>query len=234
MTQLPPFPGDPDSAATAINDKGQVVGISGLCSNAVGGASAVHALLWENGKPIDLGNLGAEVWNTPVAINNHGVVVGFAYTTAGVAAAFVWTKAKGKMEEVYPFGTDTTDVLYDVNEKNQAVGVSANPSAGTARAILWQNNAVNDLNALVIQPTSLYLTLAQGINDAGEITGTATDTSTGETVGFLAIPVFDGSENPDLAAEAKVNANPHEVILTGQNRRQLPFLTRMILGAGTR
>lgn len=232
MTQLPPFPGDPDSAATAINDKGQVVGISGLCSNAVGGASAVHAVLWENGKPINLGNLGAEAWNTPVAINNHGVVVGFAYTSAGVAAAFVWTKEKGKMEEVYPFGTDNTDVLYDINEKNQAVGVSANSSAGTSRAILWQNNTVHDLNSLVIQPTSLYLTLAQGVNDAGEITGTATDTITGETVGFLAVPVFDGSGNPDTAAS--VNLTPHEVILTDHMRKQLPFFTRMILGAETK
>ena len=38
---LPPLSPDPDSAATDINDEGQVVGISGLCSNAVGGANAL-------------------------------------------------------------------------------------------------------------------------------------------------------------------------------------------------
>lgn len=38
---------------------------------------ANHALLWENGKPIDLGNLGGHGWNTPPAINNRGVVTGF-------------------------------------------------------------------------------------------------------------------------------------------------------------
>jgi probable HAF family extracellular repeat protein len=80
-TQLPPLAPDPDSAATAINDRGQVVGISGLCSNAVGGASAEHALLWEKGKPIDLGNIGGGAWNTPVAINNQGEIAGFTNTS---------------------------------------------------------------------------------------------------------------------------------------------------------
>ncbi|MGB2603636.1 MAG: hypothetical protein WBC78_08575, partial [Candidatus Sulfotelmatobacter sp.] len=203
MTQLPPFPGDPDSAATAINDKGQVVGISGLCSNAVGGASAVHALLWENGKPIDLGNVGGHAWNTPFAINNHGQIVGFGNISGDENAAenpvaFIWTPTN-KMQEIPPYGTDTNNAAFDINEKGQVVGNSFNVNTGVFRATLWQDNTLHDLNTLVIQPTSLYLTLAQGINDAGEITGTATDTSTGETVGFLAAPVFDGSGNPDLA-----------------------------------
>src|SRR5713101_1665555 len=33
IQQLPPLPGDPDSAATAINDRGQIVGISGTCQS---------------------------------------------------------------------------------------------------------------------------------------------------------------------------------------------------------
>lgn len=239
MTQLSPLPGDPDSAATAINDKGQVVGISGLCSNAVGGASAKHALLWENGMPIDLGNIGGRAWNTPTSLNNEGVVVGFGNISgdenaAENPAAFIWTKAKG-IKEIYPFGSDANDVLFDINEKNQAVGNSFNfnVSPPISRAVLWQNGRLSDLNALVIQPTSLYLTLAQGINDAGEIVGTATDTSTGETVGFLAVPVFDGSGNP--AAAAKVNTNPREVVLSEAMRKHLPFFVRQVLeGAGAK
>src|SRR5207247_5814817 len=33
MQQLPPLPGDSTSAATAINDKGQAVGISGIATS---------------------------------------------------------------------------------------------------------------------------------------------------------------------------------------------------------
>ena len=77
MQELPPLPGDSTSTANAINDLGQVVGISGACGVAIGDVSAAHAVLWENGVPIDLGNLGGHTWNTPAAINNHGTVVGF-------------------------------------------------------------------------------------------------------------------------------------------------------------
>jgi len=40
MHELPPLPGDSTSAATAINDLGQVVGISGDCGIAVGSVIA--------------------------------------------------------------------------------------------------------------------------------------------------------------------------------------------------
>jgi probable HAF family extracellular repeat protein len=232
MTQLPPLPPDPDSAATAINDKGQVVGISGLCSNAVGGASAEHALLWENGVPTDLGSIGGQAWNTPIAINNQGQVVGFGNISGDQnapenPAALLWTPTN-KMQEIPPYGTDTNNAAFDINEKGQVVGNSFNVNAGTSRATLWQNNTLNDLNTLVIQPSSLYLILAQGINDAGEITGSAIDTTTNQTVGFLAVPVFDGSGNPGIKANAE--ANPRPVVLTERVRKQLPVFTRMMLG----
>ncbi|MGD0512894.1 MAG: DUF3466 family protein [Terriglobales bacterium] len=235
MTQLPPLPPDPDSAATAINDKDQVVGISGLCSVAVGGASAEHALLWENGVPINLGNIGGQAWNTPVALNNRGQIVGFANTSGDENAplsptAFIWTKASG-MKSIAPYATDTNDIAFDVNEKGQIVGQSFNANSGASRAFFWQDNTLSDLNTLVIQPTSLYLTLAQGINDSGEIAGTAIDTSTGETVGFLAVPVFDGSGNPDVTSRAKVDPNPRQFILTERMKKQLPFFSRVALGA---
>jgi probable HAF family extracellular repeat protein len=239
MTQLPPLPPDPDSAATAINDKGQVVGISGLCSNAVGGASAEHALLWENGIPTDLGNIGGQAWNTPFAVNNQGQVVGFANISgdenaAENPAAFIWTKTN-KMQEIPPYGTDTNNAAFDINERGQVVGNSFNVNTGSSRATLWQDNTLNDMNALVIQPTSLYLTLAQGINDAGEITGSAIDTTTNQTVGFLAVPVFDGSGNPNIATMPKAEASPRPVVLTERMRKQLPVFVRMMLGgAGTK
>jgi probable HAF family extracellular repeat protein len=187
MTQLPPYPGDPDSAATAINDLGQVIGISGICENAVGDQSATHALMWENGQPINLGNLGSNVWNTPVSLNNHGQVVGFANNTSGTPQGFLWTKAKGM--QALPFiADDNQGVAYDINELGQIVGIS---NGGTepysARAFLYENGKMNDLNTLVVGDSGLYLLLAQGINDAGEIVGTAVEAN-GAEVGFLAVP----------------------------------------------
>src|SRR5437764_2734985 len=47
IQDLPLIAGDSSGAATAINYNGQIVGISGICDQAVGRHSAKHAVLWE-------------------------------------------------------------------------------------------------------------------------------------------------------------------------------------------
>jgi probable HAF family extracellular repeat protein len=232
MTQLSPYPGDPDSAATAINDSGEVVGISGLCSVAVGGASAKHALLWRNGRPVDLGNIGGHAWNTPTSLNNRGEIVGFANTSGDESAAlspvaFVWTKESGKMEKLPRLEDDETSAAYDINEEGQIVGVSNGGPVGS-RAFLYQNGAIHDLNAFVVGDSPLYLLIAQGINNRGEIVGTAVDPS-GEQVGFLAVPAFeDGIENS--ASQKKRESTVHTVI-PSNFRLQLTGFSRLVFEA---
>jgi len=125
LQELPPLPGDSTSAATAINDYGQVVGISGDCGVAVGSVSARHAVLWENGVPTDLGNIGGDAWNTPTAINNEGTIVGFANTAPGTARtfeAFVWTAAVG-MKSLGKLPGDLRSEALGINERGQIVGL---------------------------------------------------------------------------------------------------------------
>jgi probable HAF family extracellular repeat protein len=233
ITQLPPYPGDPDSAATAINDLGQVIGISGLCSNAVGGASAIHAVLWENGKPIDLGNIGGHAWNTPVSLNNHGQIVGFANTSgdknAGLSPrAFLWTQETGKMEKLPRLDEDQNSAAYDINEGGQIVGVSNGGPIGE-RAFLYENGMIMDLNGLIQPDSPLYLLIAQGINDSGEIVGTALDAS-GEQVGFLAVPAYGGASVAD-PSKATRDDNSRNIIVPSGFRPRLTGFSRMLLEA---
>ena len=88
IQELPPLGDDSTSAATAINDKGQVVGISGICGTAVGAASARHSVIWEKGKVRNIGDLGGVAWNTPMAINERGDIVGFSNFSASDGTAF--------------------------------------------------------------------------------------------------------------------------------------------------
>ena len=46
----------------------------------MGRFSAIHSVLWERGRsrPIEIGDFGGVAWNTPMAINQRGDVVGFA------------------------------------------------------------------------------------------------------------------------------------------------------------
>lgn len=192
IRELPPLPGDTSNAATAINDRGQVVGISGTCDQAVGRRTGAHAVLWEGGKATDLGNLGSTTWNTPAAINQRGDVVGFANTPAGTADApafhaFLWTRRDG-IRDLGTLPGDATSQASAINDQRQVVGVSCNAS-NFCRAFLWQNGVMTDLNTLVGPGYTDLLAVAQDINDRGEIVGRTATTPTSERFAFLATPV---------------------------------------------
>ena len=210
IKQLPPLAGDPDSAATAINDKGQVVGISGICASAVGGLSAAHALLWQNGQPMDIGNFGGVAWNTPTAINKHGDIVGFSdFAGDGQDSpnfhAFLWTREKG-MIDLGTLPGDSLSEALGINEEGQIVGASIDAN-GNFRAFLWQNGQMLDLNSLV-SPGSPFLVYANDINSFGQITGQAYDQSTGNYPAFFGFPTADNNaanvSQADHRAGAKV------------------------------
>ncbi len=79
IRQLHPLPGDTVAFGFGINNRGQAVGGSGLCSNTVVPPyipTSPHPVLWEaDGTPVALGDLGAGD-TTATAINNRGEVSG--------------------------------------------------------------------------------------------------------------------------------------------------------------
>jgi probable HAF family extracellular repeat protein len=218
--ELPPLPGDLDGAATDINDLGQVIGISGICDNAVGAYTAKHMVLWENGQPTRIPDFGGKGWNTPWQINDRGEVVGFADKAGDVIdgvltanpIAFVWSKEKGR-QEIKPLPEDTNSIAYGINNLGQVVGQSFGGPEGS-RAFLWQNGKSYDLNELVTSNANLYLMYAQGINDRGEIVGQAcvvTDgacATPGAGPGYLAVPsgVWSGGAAADSTAAIAADA----------------------------
>jgi probable HAF family extracellular repeat protein len=194
--ELPLIPGDTSGAATAINDNGQIVGISGICDQAVGRHTAKHAVLWENGGVTNLGTFPAAWWNTPTAINQHGNIVGFAgdpaFVEGDVLHAFMWTRDDG-LRPLKPLKGRTPQHVdseaYGINERRQVVGVSCDADQVDCRAVIWDNGAYpTDLNDLK-GDYSAFLALAKDINDKGEITGRAIDPTTGALIAYLAVPV---------------------------------------------
>ncbi|MGH8175981.1 MAG: DUF3466 family protein, partial [Steroidobacter sp.] len=189
--ELPPVESDSTTAATAINDRGQVVGISGICDQAVGRLSAIRMVLWERGVPTVIPAFGGVAWNTPMAINQRGDVVGFANASAADAEdfnprAFLWRKGKG-IQPLAALPNHVTTQAIGINERRQIVGQSCDAN-GDCRAVLWHRCQVTDLNAVIDADTSLVLTTANDIDDHGRITGQARDAATGELVAFVATP----------------------------------------------
>ena len=193
---LPLISGDTSGAATAINDNGQIVGISGICDQAVGRHTAKHAVLWENGAVTDIyPDAPAQWWNTPTAINQRGDVVGFAgdpaFVEGDILHAFMWTRDDG-IRLLKPLQNRTPEHVdseaYGINERRQVVGISCDADFVDCRAVIWDHgNTPTDLNELK-GGFSARLESAKDINDKGEITGRAID-ATGVRTAYLAVPV---------------------------------------------
>jgi probable HAF family extracellular repeat protein len=196
IQDLPLIAGDSSGAATAINDIGQIVGISGICDQAFGRHTAKHAVLWENGTVTDIyPNPPAPWWNTPTAINQRGDVVGFAgdpaFVEGDVLHAFMWTKDDG-IRQLKPLPHRTPEHVdseaYGINEARQVVGVSCDADHLDCRAVIWDHgNTPTDLNDFKGSYSGVLL-LARDINNKGEITGRALD-PTGSLVAYLAVPI---------------------------------------------
>jgi probable HAF family extracellular repeat protein len=194
INELPTITGDPEGVALSANRRGQIVGSSGTCaafnSNTLLNLLPVHALLWEDGKAVDLGNLGGTTGqaggNLAWAINDLGQVVGSSDLAGDTTFhAFLWTSAAG-MKDLGTLPGDAASSAAAINERGHVVGISLDQNFNP-HAFLWQDGAMTDLNSLVPAKSPLVLLTACSINSRDEIAGLAM-TASGEFHAYLAIP----------------------------------------------
>jgi probable HAF family extracellular repeat protein len=158
------------SAASALNEHGQIVGLSSTASG------DTHAVLWQNGAVTDLGTLGGNS-SSASDINNRGQIVGTSTTASGESHAFLWQNGLmtdlgmlGGCAPITPFSEAAS-----VNDRGQVVGQTTTPSC-EAHAFLWQNGVMTDLGTLA-GPYSA----ASAVNKRGQIAGgSTTDTTSGD------------------------------------------------------
>ena len=161
-----PLSGDPDANAFAINERGQVVGVSATCKSAT-----FHALLWQDGRAIPLGTLGGS-WSQALDINEQGQVVGEAALSGDTTGhAFLWQR--GRMIGLGTFPGDTKSKAVAINNRGEVAGYST--GVNSYRPVVWGNGGVWDLNTQISADTaaSMYLIAAYGINDRGQVLGLA-------------------------------------------------------------
>ena len=161
------------SAALAINDLGQSVGMA----DAVNGD--YHACLWSkatssssqvpkvsNYQAHDLGTLGGR-YSIAHAINSHTWIVGQSVTSNGEKHAFLYQG--GKMQDLHPLGSVFSDAR-GINDRGQVVG-SAELPTGQYHAYGYQSGQTQDLNALISPKSGWILEEANGINSSSQIVG---------------------------------------------------------------
>lgn len=187
---LPLYPGDTEGFAVWINNVGEAVGASGPCAafdpRYAAPLQPQHALLWRNGKAIELGNLGGEINNAGFAINDLSQVVG-ASDLAGdnFQHAFLWQK--GVMTDLGTLPGDVMSAALGINNRGLVTGVSTD-ALGNIRGFLWQNGVMTDLNSLIPADSPWFVLHGFGINSAGQIAALAVNTETGEVHGVIASP----------------------------------------------
>jgi probable HAF family extracellular repeat protein len=185
-TALAPLPGDPDSSATAVNDAGRVVGISGRCDQAVGRLSAQHAVVWDGDHPGRLPDFGGLAWNTPMALNALGDAVGFLNRSAEDGTRFrpepAWWTPDGSLHALALPGGYVYGEALAINASRQIVGVAYTTGFAACAAVLWRG-----VEPTIIDDPRVHPCAANDINDRGQIAGQATDAA-GDAVAFVATP----------------------------------------------
>jgi probable HAF family extracellular repeat protein len=176
---------DPDGVAFGINDQGQAVGHSETCT------TAIHAVLWENGTAFPLPSLGHARSNTAYGINDQGQIVGRVRSPDGTTFyAALWQN--GAITNLGTLPGDFAALATGINNQGQVVGSTLDSGFDWSHGFIWQDGVMTDLNTLFPASSDLFATMANKINERGQISGMATVLSgpdAGDIHAFLATPV---------------------------------------------
>ncbi len=184
MTDLGSF-GGRVSQAISVNERGEVVGFSQTSATDPSGEDFCDSgdfliclpFLWQDGVMTPLPTLGGNN-GTAAGINNRGQMVGYAETAtpdpscsaSQVGFTFRLKPAlweKGEVQELPTVPGFPIGAAFAINDKGQAVGVSADCDLVFARALLWHNGRVTELENLGPSPKPT------GINNRGQVVGGA-------------------------------------------------------------
>ena len=204
------------SFATAINQRGQIAGVSENDQiDPFSGNPEFHAVLWENDRIMDLGTLGG-VSSFAETLNNRGQVTGVAlnnvpdpYSILGLGSGttltltqtrgFLWQH--GEMQDLKTLGGPDTWAVF-VNDRGQVARTSftsydVDPLTGTppVGVFLWENGKMKDLGNLGGDNGLLpFYDIVNGLNNGGQVVGAMVVAGNQTTHAFL----WDGRELADF------------------------------------
>jgi probable HAF family extracellular repeat protein len=169
MTALPTLGGN-NAQAAAINNRGQIVGISETAvqdPSCLPGKTAktIAPVLWEKGEVRALPTLPGEPDGFVQGINDEGQAVGSSGTCTNIAThAVLWEN--GTVNQLPDLGV-AGGAAYAINDHGQAVGYVPTADGTTIVASIWHDNGLATLPILPGDGAAF----ATGINNRGQVVG---------------------------------------------------------------
>jgi probable HAF family extracellular repeat protein len=187
MQQLPLLPGHTLGSARAINNLGQIVGISSSL-----------AVRWDNGAITDLNTAAtaAAGWiqlNAALGINDAGQIVGFGQKAGHPLTVRAFLLDNGVITDLGTLGGGGA-TAWGINNAGQVVGQSTIDAANAnGHAYSWTNGVMTDLGGLDLGGVLGALNIARSINEFGEAAGSWRSGVTGS------VPLFwDATGSPTV------------------------------------
>ena len=188
------------SVATAINNTGQIVGHTTLCSPVVGNfvSGNEEGFLYAGGTVTDIGNLGYDGYGV-YGINAQGQVVGSSETSNvfrdGFLALHSFLFSDGKIVDLLnPFLGEAYSEAHAINDNGRIVGwYSYNPSILTRQSFLYTLPASGSVGAF----QNLNFALGASASEALSIN------NSGQIVGWFITPATSGSSHAFLYSGGK-------------------------------
>lgn len=209
MTIIEPTFG-PRSAARDINEAGLVVGWMGTST----GVDS-HAFVWNNGELQDLGLAPNTIAANARGISNTGqILIWGLFNDNDPARRLTGSFLFENREFIDLGGLPAYDVINGaaMNSRSQVVGLARAVESSDEPDIgfIWENGVMTNLNDLLAMGSQLHIQIAEGINQAGQITGRALDRNN-DVVGFILTPV----EGPigDLDMDCQVGVKDLLILL---------------------
>jgi probable HAF family extracellular repeat protein len=194
-----PTGNDPSGNALWINDEGQIVGFTGPCG------ATNHAVVWDNDNVNTLpdNGTGAEAFGN----NNRGQIVGFVGAPdSGIPNAALWQNDMLINLGLLP--GDFGGIASGINDKGQVVGSNFDSQGNWSHAFIYQNGVMTDLNKLIPQDSNLYATMANKINERGQIGAMAIVVSGPDEGNVHAILLTPVNENIGRSVAENVPTHP--------------------------
>ena len=195
-----PLPAILTGSHYAINDLGQVVGATGTCGpfNAIeqNNLTPLHAVLWQNGKATDLGNLGGDGKSfRDFCYRPERLRAGCGNIGHDRRRKLSWLSlASGTHHRSRNPDGRLLQLGLAISNNGLVVGASISASF-SPRAALWRNGIAIDMNTLVPQTPPCNLESACSVNDKGEIIGfAALKSNPSEYHAYLAKPVVNSDD----------------------------------------